>query len=218
MPVVTGLQAHKRDKEKVKLFLDEAFAMDLPLLEAARLRTGQQLSQPEVEALEQARTFQNAHDRALRFLAFRPRSCEEVRRRLLQSGFAEDLAAAVIQGLLDTGFLDDTAFARYWLENRNRFKPMGERALRYELWQKGVDAGIIDAVLSDMDAESAAYRAAQSQIKRFRGCSRQQSMRKLSASLHRRGFDSETIQDVVTRVAQELDESEDGAFGRDSSD
>ncbi len=218
MPVVTALQVHKRDKERVKLFLDDAFAMDLPLLEAARLRTGQSLSQPEVDALEQAGSFQSAYDRALRFLAVRPRSCEEVRRRLLQSGLTEADIAAVIRSLRQGGYLDDLAFARFWLENRNRFKPMGPRALRYELWRKGVEAGIIDAVLSGLDAQAAAYRAAQGQVQRYRGCSRQQFRRKLSASLHRRGFDGETIQDVVMQVLQELDESEAGCFGRDAGD
>ena len=36
MPVITALEAHRRQKERVRLFLDDEFAFDLPLMEAAR--------------------------------------------------------------------------------------------------------------------------------------------------------------------------------------
>lgn len=216
MPVITALKAHKRDKDRVKLVLDDGCAMDLPLMEAARLQPGQRLSQTQLDALAGAQSFQRAFDRALRFLSYRPRSAQEVRRRLLQAEVAEAEVEAVIEGLSERGYLDDLAFARYWLDNRNRFKPRGPRALRYELWQKGVETSIIDAVLMDLDAQDAAYRAASSQIQRYRGYTRQQFGRKMSAMLHRRGFDSETINDVVRRLWQELDQSEDGACGHDT--
>ena len=216
MPVITALQAHKRDSERVKLYLDDAYAMDLPLLQAAGLKQGQCLSQPEVDALAEDRAIQNACDRALRYLAYRPRSAAEVRRYLLGKGVVEALAAEVIQRLKQRGYLDDLAFARFWLENRSRFKPRAPRAIRYELWQKGVDAAIIDAVLAEVDVAELAYRAASSQVARHRGLSRQDFRQKLGAMLHRRGFDGVTISETLQRLRQELEETEDGYFGQDA--
>ncbi len=215
MPVITALEVHQRNRESVKLFLDDKFAMDLPLLQAAQLHQGQLLTQAEVDALADAGIFQSAFDRAVRFLSYRPRSIAEVRRYLVNAGVAASIIDAVLERLQQRGYLDDLAFAKFWLENRNRFKPMAPRALRHELWRKDVDAGIIDAVLSEFDAEEAAYRAAQGRLQRYKGNTRQVFRRKLSGMLRRRGFDSETINDVVLRLQQRLDESEDGYFDRD---
>ena len=95
MPVITALEVNRRDKEFVKLYLDDEFVMSLPQLEAARLAIGQPLSQSEVEALADARAEQRAFDRALRFLSYRPRSAEEVRRNLARHNVTDSLIATV---------------------------------------------------------------------------------------------------------------------------
>lgn len=218
MPVITALEVHQRNKDRVKLFLDDAFAMDLSSLQASQLAPGQSLTQAEVDALSEAKALQSAYDRALRFLSYRPRSADEVRRHLERNAVAKVVVAVVIERLNERGYLDDLAFAQFWLENRNRFKPIAPRALRYELRQKGVDDAIVESVLSEVDVEEAAYRAAQSRVTRYRGSTRQVFRSKLYGLLRRRGFDSEAIYAVVGRLQNELERSEDGYFERDADD
>jgi regulatory protein len=86
---------------------------------------------------------------ALRFLESRARSTAEVRSRLVINGYRPDLVESCIARLTDLGMLDDDAFARAWVESRDRARPRGERALRAELQRKGVDRPIVDAVLED---------------------------------------------------------------------
>ena len=81
-------------------------------------------------------------------------------RRLQQKGVSEEAVEAVIQRLCRAKLLDDEAFARYWISNREQFKPRGEYALRYELRQKGVAGSIIDALLQGADETESAYREA----------------------------------------------------------
>lgn len=59
------------------------------------------------------------------------------------------LVDRAIERLLELGMLDDEAFARLWVESRDRARPRGERALIIELRQKGVDATIITATLKE---------------------------------------------------------------------
>jgi regulatory protein len=89
---------------------------------------------------------------ALRFLEARQRSVAEVRRRLTTAGYREDLITAALQRLGDLGVLDDQAFASLWVESRDRVRPRGERALRQELRQKGIDSGVIAATLEERNA------------------------------------------------------------------
>jgi regulatory protein len=85
---------------------------------------------------------------AAAFLAVRPRSVDETRRRLRHLGYAAAPIEVVIDRLLAYGYLDDDVFARAWVESRDRARPRGETALRRELTLKGIDREIIAAVLA----------------------------------------------------------------------
>ena len=93
-----------------------------------------------------------------RFLEARPRSVAEVRRKLARVGYDPGLVIGAVERLGELGLLDDEAFARWWVESRDRAKPRGEHLLRAELGLKGVDRSVVDAVLGDRrdDAEVAA--------------------------------------------------------------
>jgi regulatory protein len=73
----------------------------------------------------------------------------EVRRKLTRLGYRSDLVTDAVERLAELGYLDDDAFARAWVESRDRAKPRGEHALRRELGLKGVDRSLVDAVLDD---------------------------------------------------------------------
>ncbi len=84
-----------------------------------------------------------------RFLEARPRSVSEVRRRLSSAGYRPALVETAIERLTELGFLDDEAFARSWIESRDRAHPRGARALRSELRQKGIADEVVTQVLAD---------------------------------------------------------------------
>ena len=88
-------------------------------------------------------------DAAARFLEARPRSEAEVRHKLTGLGYRQALVEGAVARLTELRYLDDEAFARAWLESRDRAKPRGEHALRRELGLKGVDRGLIDGMLGE---------------------------------------------------------------------
>lgn len=84
---------------------------------------------------------------ALRYLETRARSVEETRRRLTDAGYRPVLVAGAIERLSAIGILDDEAFARLWVESRDRARPRGEIALKRELRLRGIDPALIERVL-----------------------------------------------------------------------
>ena len=86
---------------------------------------------------------------AARFLEPRARSVLEVRRRLTGAGYRTNLVDGAIDRMLELEMLDDEAFARAWVESRDRARPRGERAIRAELGLKGVDRATVDLVLGE---------------------------------------------------------------------
>lgn len=217
MGIITALEAQKRNKKRVNVFIDEDYAFSVSLDEAARLRKGQSLSEAELAALRDQAAVTVATDQAARFLALRPRSVQEVRQNLVQKDTPPAVIDAAVERLTALGYLDDQQFATFWVRERNQFKPLSPRALRHELRQKGVEEAIIQAVLADLDAEDAAYRAAQGQSRRLRGLERRAVREKLYGFLQRRGFGYETARRVVARLIEEID-AETPDFFREGED
>ena len=211
--MITALRFQKRDKERVNLFLDSEYAFPLLAVEAAQLRIGQQLSEQEIEELKAVDLRSRGYNRALRFLAVRPRSQVEVRRNL-QAYRPRDgrrLSSAqiewIIVKLLERQYLDDREFARFWVEQRNQFRPVAPRALRYELRQKGVDDSVAQEIIDKLsDATSACEAAARNRLYRWQDeTNLAQFRRKMGSFLQRRGFDWEVAQAVIDRIWQELE-------------
>ncbi len=118
--------------------------------------------------------------------------------------------------------LDDAAFASQWVESRDRARPRGERALRSELLQRGVDRTTVDAVLAERrdgtessaddpgsEGEVAGHRspdsvAAARLLERrgrtiARGSDQRTWRQRAYGLLVRNGFDSSTATDAAAR-------------------
>ena len=205
MPVITTLEIQKRNKERVNVYLDGEYAFSLDIMAAAHLQKGQQLSDEEIAGLQTQDEVTRAVDRAVRFLSYRPRSIAEIRRNLSQKQTPEAVIDTAIDRLKHLGYVDDKAFATFWVENRNQFKPLSQRALRYELRQKGVVDEDMNAALSTLDETAAACQAARSQIRRHRGKSHEIFRQKINAFLQRRGFNYEVIRSVMEQLIEEIE-------------
>jgi len=91
---------------------------------------------------------------ALRLLTGRDRSCAELRRRLLERGFATEAVDDALRRCRDYGYLDDRRYAHSLA--RQLFasgRAVGTRA-RLELQQRGLAEELIDEALAAVDAES----------------------------------------------------------------
>ncbi len=207
---ITSLVAQERNKERVSVYIDGEFAFGLAMIEALKLRKGQQLSEMEIARLRALDEIEVAHEAALNFLSYRPRSTDEVRRRLEERKFNQQAIEQVLERLQRAGLLDDEAFARYWIENREQFGPRSVRALRQELRQKGVPDSIIVLALDGLDEEEAAYRAASHQARGLTGLDRQAFRKKVGDFLTRRGFSYDVSRDVVNRLwAEQCEQCDD---------
>jgi regulatory protein len=202
--IITGLQFQKRNKERVNVYIDGEFAFGLDAVQAAGLRKGQELTAAEIETLKQQDAKRKALDQAMRFLSFRPRSQAEVETYLKKKKVDDETISEIIGRLKELEYLDDEAFARFWIENRQRFKPRSKLALRYELQQKGIDRDVAAVTTADVDEEEAAWQAVENKLSRWYNYPLQDFQRKVYDFLRRRGFHYEIIKTTFARACQEL--------------
>jgi regulatory protein len=144
----------------------------------------------------------DAYDEAVRYLASRPRSVLEIKRHLRAKRFDDAAQDKAIDQLRAQSYIDDEAFARYWVEQRAKFRPKGQRAITSELIQKGVARAIIDVVLGEADPEAETKRARESirrPMTRWLSMDENERKRKIHQYLVTRGFSYEVIEEVLAR-------------------
>ncbi len=202
---ITAIRAGRGRSKRVNVFLDGKFAFSLEAEVTLRenLQVDQELSAGQIEALARSDHFHRCLNAAVHYLSYRPRSESEMRKRLQQRGFDGENVEAVIARLREQGLVNDMAFAQFWKENRQSFRPHSRWLIRHELRQKGVADDIIYRVIDDIDDADNAYRAASSRARTLPLSDYQGFRRRLGAHLKRRGFGYEVINQTVGRIWQE---------------
>jgi regulatory protein len=170
------------------------------------------VTQEDLARLREEEAFQRLKSRALQLLAARPRSRAELQRRLMRATPkrpAPDpaLVERVLAKLEEAGLVDDRAFAEFWVEQRDHFRPKGSRALQAELARQGIRRDDSEAVVSPERDEERAMQAARPQAERL---ARRPDMDAahfralLGSFLARRGFGYETARGIIAALWREF--------------
>ncbi len=210
---ITAIEPQQRNPQRVNVYLDGEFAFGLACIVAAWLKAGQELSEEKIAGLKAEDEREVIYQKALHYLSYRPRSSTEVRQNLTKRGVSESLAEETVNRLLSAGLVNDEAFARAWVENRNTFRPRGQSALRMELRRKGLNDETIQSVLDEqVDEEALAFEAARKYARRLAGLGGLEFRRKLGGFLARRGFSYTTLALVVSEVWKETQTADAGSI------
>ena len=202
---ITALKYQKKNPDRASVFIEGRFALGVPAIVAASLRRGQFLSDAEIESLREQGSTETAYNQTLNYLSYRPRSRAETVAYLEKRGLSENQIEAVVSRLQRANLLDDEAFAQYWVENRERFRPRGTRALRYELRTKGIAEALIDEALASIDMSASAHRAASRKAEQLNHLDEPTFRRKLIEYLARRGFDYGVARETADHYWEALD-------------
>lgn len=203
---ITALEAQKYNQDRLNIYLNGEYAFSLDVMTAAHLRVGQHLTDTEIAELQKTDGVARAFEQAVRFLATRPRSMYEIRRKLHEKQTPAPTIDTVIERLVALGYVDDLAFARAWVENRQAFRPRSTAALRAELKTKGIEEAVIRQVLHEVDNSDTALRLARQKVGSWRGLDTYTLRQKLSSYLIRRGFDYDTVRAMTDIVIEELED------------
>jgi regulatory protein len=209
MGTITTIKKMPGRQKRAQIFVDGKPIMSLSgeILQKKRITEGTEIGDAEVANLAQAEQSRRCVEAATRLLIYRPRSEAELKKRLLQRKFAPDMVEATIVKMREQGLIDDAAFARFWTENREAFRPRSRRMTALELKQKGIDNEIIDKVVSSLDDEASAYEVALKKGRSLAGLEYETFRRRLGGFLTRRGFNYEITSQTLARLWQELQQN-----------
>ena len=195
--LITAIEPQKRKKDRLNIYINGQFGFGLSSKLAEGIAVGQSLTATEIEKLQTLEMIDRAKEATNNYLSYRPRSVQEVRRHLSKKEYSDKVIDEVIEDLSQADLLDDSTFVKYWIEQRETFRPRGRFALRQELYQKGINTEIIDAALAQVDEYDSAFRAGKKKAIQLAGTEEMEFRKKLGQFLKRRGFEYEIIAEVT---------------------
>lgn len=208
--VITSINAQRKNPNRFNIFIDGQYSFSAAsddLIEFG-IREGILLDQRQADELIRRCTYKDAFERACRFLQARGRSEHEIRSKLQSLGFDDPAISDVVDRLIQMRLIDDSDFARMWIEERNLLKPSSRRVLINELREKGIDKRIILNAIDKYapDDIEIAVEIAKKKLSQIPPDTEMNSLRqRIYKYLSYKGFDYETSKRAVIRCLSEDD-------------
>jgi regulatory protein len=94
-----------------------------------------------------------AFDRAVKSIAVRERTEDEVKAYLARRGFGPDVIDEVVGALRQEGLVDDAGYARRFAEDRRLLDRWGSERIARDLERRGIEREFVDQALADHGRE-----------------------------------------------------------------
>ena len=194
---ITAIKQQVKNHSRYSVYIDDTFSFGIgesALIESG-IKSGQEITAAELSAFKDSAELDNAYNKTLNLIARRLRSEWEIRQYLQTKKFEPEQIDQVVARLYARQWLDDSAFARMWVENRRSLKSASARRIMQELKAKHVKEEIIRQVLEEDRHEDNAVL--QNLIERKRKQTRYQDDQKLMAYLVRQGYNYQDIKNAM---------------------
>ena len=200
MSVVTSIKPQKNNK-RVNIYLDYefAFGLDLENFVKFHLKVDQELDEKQINKIIKEAEFKKILDKLLNFATLRPRSEKEIKDYLRRKKSPESITEELFKRLNSLELIDDTKFARWWVEQRQAFSPKTKRVLSNELRIKGIDREIIKEILeeTEIDEVKLSKELIRNKMYKWERFDPKIKKQKISQYLVVKGFGWNVIQDVL---------------------
>lgn len=188
---ITKIEQQKNHAERYSVFIDGEyrFALIKEDILYFKLEEGREISDEEIQFIMDSLIYIKAQDIAVYYVGYKGRTEQEVRRKLQQKEFDEEIIDRVLDFLKKYNYINDRKFCDAYIADSIRLKPKGKAYLKMKLIEKGVDQEIIEEALkeSEMDEIEGAKRLLRKKIKDFSGVEMKERQ-KAFAALQRKGY------------------------------
>ena len=211
MPTITKITQQKKNKERYNIFLDEEYALsvDESLIIKYQLTKGLVIENGALNDLVHDDEVKKAFNRGLNFISFRMRSESELKKKLVEKEFSDNVIDEAIQKLKYYGFINDETFTASLIENQKTSSKKGPMAIRQELTKKGIDKNLQDEFLEIYNEEEQieiASIVAEKLKNQHSTKTPLQVKQKIQDTLTRKGFSFSITKQVIELMSFERDE------------
>lgn len=204
MAIITKIEAQKRSKDRVNIYVDEEYFMAVyaELVYTHSLKKGMEIDKNSLESLLHDEMYMKAKNKALSILSKSDQSEKKLREKLLND-YDENIVEEVIEFLKGYKLIDDNLLAEKIVHDNMNLSKFGKNKIKQNLYNKGIAASDIQDAISQIDPdeeyENAKYLA-EKRLKRLKGEDKNKINQKIYQHLAYKGFNY----DIIKRVLREL--------------
>jgi len=198
----------KKDEKNVTLILEnnEKLFLSYEVFIKSGLRKNDEISESRFSYMIEENQLYFLKQKAFRLLGRRQHSAYELKFKLKQKGYKNELIDNVIDQLLESNYLNDYDFAKSFAEENIKNKLWGKRKIEAELIKKGINREIISRIInekfSDHDDIDNALELGKKKYKSLigRNTDNDKIQTKLYSYLLSRGYDYDTIKRTIDLI------------------
>ena len=204
MAIITKIEAQKRSKDRVNMYVDEEYFMAVyaELVYTHSLKKGMEIDKDSLESLLHDEIYMKAKNKALSILSKSDQSEKKLREKLLND-YDENIVEEVIEFLKGYKLINDNLLAEKIVHDNMNLSKFGKNKIKQNLYNKGIAASDIQDAISQIDPdeeyENAKYLA-EKRLKRLKGEDKNKINQKIYQHLAYKGFSY----DIIKRVLREL--------------
>ncbi len=145
---ITAIKAQLKNPDRVSIFVDDKYSFSLSLdeLVSQKLKKDDELNQADVKRLKKLSDDGKLRARSLEWLLNRPHSIREFKDYLYRKKADPELSKALTQEFIERDYLNEQKFGQWSIDLQKR-RGKSNRAIRSELFKKGLGREIIDELM-----------------------------------------------------------------------
>lgn len=197
---------YSKSKEVFEVvFEDETkLLLNYNIFEKYKVSVDMDFSENEILEMKYFSDIERAKSRAINYISGKLKTKYEVRLKLKENGFAEDVIDEVLDILEKEEYLNDKVYCEIFIEDKKKLNGYGKNKIRSLLIQKGISKNIFEDFLNEFEYDEEFDNALKMGIKKLKLLSNEEDnfkkKQKIINYLTYRGFGFDVINDVLKEI------------------
>jgi len=202
---VTNISYSKSKEVFEVVFEDETkLLLNYNIFEKYKVSVDMDFSENEIQEMKYFSDIERAKSRAINYISGKLKTKYEVRLKLKEKDFTEDIIDEVIDILEKEEYLNDRLYCEVFIEDKKQLNGYGKNKIKSLLIQKGVSKSVFEDFLDEFEYEEEFDNALKMGIKKLNLLSNEEDIfkkkQKLINYLAYRGFSFDCINDVLREI------------------
>lgn len=197
---------YSKSKEVFEVvFEDETkLLLNYNIFEKYKVSVDMYFSEDEILEMKYFSDIERAKSRAINYISGKLKTKYEVRLKLKENGFAEDVIDEVLDILEKEEYLNDKVYCEIFIEDKKKLNGYGKNKIKSLLIQKGISKNIFEDFLNEFEYDEEFDNALKMGIKKLELLSNEEDnfkkKQKIINYLVYRGFGFDVINDVLKEI------------------
>ncbi|WP_281703571.1 regulatory protein RecX [Parvimonas micra] len=197
---------YSKSKEVFEVvFEDETkLLLNYNIFEKYKVSVDMDFSENEILEMKYFSDIERAKSRAINYISGKLKTKYEVRLKLKENGFAEDVIDEVLDILEKEEYLNDKVYCEIFIEDKKKLNGYGKNKIKSLLIQKGISKNIFEDFLNEFEYDEEFDNALKMGIKKLELLSNEEDnfkkKQKIINYLTYRGFGFDVINDVLKEI------------------